>query len=241
MLYLIPTPIWNREDITLRALRLFKEIKTFICEDTRTFKKLLAMYEIDYQDKALYSLTSFTRATDLQRYVEILKHEDVGMVSEAGTPWLSDPGKILIKLCQEHNLPYSILPWANALIPAIVGSAFDTSKFTYVWFLPQKKGRQTILKSIVEGNPSSSSGWQAKTVAKWQKENIPVFCYESVHRIEKLVKELEALNFQGEISVARELSKLYEQLFTGSLADLKQLIQEKKLPIKGEFVIGIKK
>ncbi len=221
MLYLIPTPIWNREDITLRALRLFKEMRTFICEDTRTFKKLLAMYEIDYQSKAFYSLTSFTRDADLQKYVEILKNEDVGVVSEAGTPWLSDPGKILIKLCQEHQLPYSILPWANALIPAVVGSAFDTSKFMYLWFLPQKKGRQTALKNILE-------------------TDIPVFFYESVHRIEKLVKELEAFEFQGEISVARELSKMYEQLFTGSLADLKQLIHEKKLPIKGEFVIGVK-
>ncbi len=232
MLYLIPTPIWNREDITLRALRLFKEMRTFICEDTRTFKKLLAMYEIDYQSKAFYSLTSFTRDADLQKYVEILKNENVGVVSEAGTPWLSDPGKVLIKLCQEHQLPYSILPWANALIPAVVGSAFDTSKFVYLWFLPQKKGRQTILKAIVNKippTPFSKGG-----------ENIPVFFYESVHRIEKLVKELEALEFQGEISVARELSKMYEQLFTGSLADLKQLIQEKKLPIKGEFVIGVK-
>lgn len=221
MLYLIPTPIWNREDITLRALRLFKELKIFVCEDTRTFKKLLSMYEIDYKTKEFYSLTSFTKEYELKKYLQLLEDNDIAVVSEAGTPWLSDPGKILIKLCHEQQLPYSVLPWANALIPTVVGSAFDTSKFTYLGFFPQKKWRQTALKNVLQSE-------------------IPVFFYESVHRIEKLVKELEVLEFEGEISVARELSKMYEQLFTWSLTDLKELIQEKKLSIKGEFVVGIK-
>lgn len=221
MLYLIPTPIWNREDITLRALRLFEELDIFICEDTRTFKKLLAMYEIDYKAKEFYALTSFTKEYELKKYLQLLQDNDIAVVSEAGTPWLSDPGKILIKLCHEQQLPYSVLPGANALIPTVVGSAFDTSKFSYLGFLPQKKGRQTALKNVLQSE-------------------IPVFFYESVHRIEKLVKELEVLEFEGEISVARELSKMYEQLFTWSLTDLKELIQEKKLSIKGEFVVGIK-
>lgn len=227
MLYLIPTPIWNREDITLRALRLFKEINIFVCEDTRTFKKLLSMYEIEYKTKEFYSLTSFTKEYELKKYIQLLQNNDIAVVSEAGTPWLSDPGKVLIKLCQEQTIPYSILPWANALIPAVVGSAFDTSKFTYLGFFPQKKWRQTLLKNIVE--------WI------FPSDTIPVFFYESVHRIEKLVKELESLDFQWEISISRELSKMYEQLFTGKLDELKQLIQEKKLPIKGEFVVWLKR
>jgi 16S rRNA (cytidine1402-2'-O)-methyltransferase len=102
MLYFIPTPIGNKEDITLRALRLFKELKIFLCEDTRTAKKLLAMYDIDYKNKEFYSLTSFTDQGKLNHYKNLITEHDVAMVSEAGTPGLSDPGKSLIQLCNEH-------------------------------------------------------------------------------------------------------------------------------------------
>ena len=104
MLYLIPTPIWNKDDITLRALNLFEELKIFICEDTRTFKKLLSLYEIDYSGKEFYSLTSFTDKWKLNFYVKLMQDNDIWVVSEAGTPWLSDPGKSLIQLCNENNL-----------------------------------------------------------------------------------------------------------------------------------------
>jgi 16S rRNA (cytidine1402-2'-O)-methyltransferase len=110
MLYLIPTPIGNLEDITLRALRMLRELPVLICEDTRTTKSLLTKLEIDYSDKQLVSLTSFTKAHILERYVEIIRESEVGMVSDAGTPGLSDPGNILIKLCHEHQLPYTVLP-----------------------------------------------------------------------------------------------------------------------------------
>lgn len=221
MLYFIPTPIWNKDDITVRAMKLLQSLEFFVCEDTRTTMKLMKMYDIPYKDKKFFSLTSFTSNNQLAHYVDILKISDIGLVSEAGTPWLSDPGKSMIQLCNEHNISYTVLPWANALIPAIVGAWFDTSEFIYLGFLPTKKGRQTKIKEILESK-------------------IPVFVYESVHRIEKFLKEISQAGFTWQLSIARELSKMFEQYFTWTVEEALEMIKTKKLPIKGEFVIGIK-
>lgn len=220
MLYLIPTPIGNKEDITLRALRLMKELPILICEDTRTTKKLFSMYEIPYQDKQFYSLTSFTDKGKIAHYLNLMKENEIWMLSDAGTPWLSDPWKLLIQLCNQEHLPYTILPGANALIPAVVGAGFDTSSFRYLGFLPQKKGRQTALKEAL-------------------LNKIPTFFYESVHRIEKLIAELDTLWFQGKISITREISKLFEEHLTCDFEEIKEKLSAKALQIKGEFVIGI--
>ncbi|HKL44197.1 MAG TPA: 16S rRNA (cytidine(1402)-2'-O)-methyltransferase [Candidatus Absconditabacterales bacterium] len=231
MLYIIPTPIGNREDITLRAMRLFKELNIFVCEDTRTLKKLLSMYEIDYSAKEFYSLTSFTNQGKMNHYLNLLSDNDVGLVSEAGTPGLSDPGKSLIQLCNKNKIEYTVLPGANALVPAVVASGFDTSNFVYLGFIPQKKGRQTMLKEII--NPPLDS-----PLLRGAKK-MPVFFYESVHRFEKLLKELRELGFEGKISVSREISKKFEQIVNGSLEEVLDLVKEKKLPVKGEFVVGL--
>ncbi len=223
MLYIIPTPIWNREDITLRALRLFKELEIFICEDTRTLKKLFSMYEIEYSKKQFYSLTSFTDQGKMNHYLNLLSDNDVWLVSEAGTPGLSDPGKSLVQICNENKIEYTILPGANALVPAVVASWFDTSSFVFLGFLPQKKGRQTVLKNII-----AKKYWE-----------MPVFFYESVHRFEKLLKELAELWFDGKISVSREISKMYEQVVNGTLDEVIELVKTKKLSIKWEFVVGL--
>ena len=221
MLYFIPTPIGNKDDITLRAIKLFQSLEFFVCEDTRTTMKLMGMYEIPYKEKTFFSLTSFTSDAQLARYVDILKASDIGLVSEAGTPWLSDPGKTMIKLCNQYQIPYTVLPGANALVPAVVAAGFDTSEFAYLWFLPTKKGRQTKIKEILNSE-------------------IPVFVYESVHRIEKLLEELKLNDFHGQISIAREVSKMFEQHFTWTVEDALLMIKEKKMTIKGEFVVGIK-
>ena len=222
MLYLIPTPIWNKDDITLRALNLFRELKIFICEDTRTFKKLLSMYEIDYSDKEFYSLTTFTDKWKLNFYVKLMQNNDIWVASEAWTPWLSDPGKSLIQLCNENNLKYTVLPWANALIPSVVSAWFDTSSFVFLWFLPQKKWRQTILNRIV-----SSEYWMS------------VFFYESVHRFEKLLSELDILWYKWKIFVWREISKMYEQLYNWTFDELIEMVKTDKFSVKGEFVIWL--
>ena len=220
MLYFVPTPIWNKEDITLRALRLFNEVKILICEDTRTTKKIFSMYDISLQWKTFYTITSFTTKWKLDFYAKLLKENDALVVSEAGTPWLSDPWKSLIKLCNDNSISFSVLPWANALIPSIVAAWFDTTEFTFIWFLPQKKWRQTKLGEILASK-------------------IPVFFYESVHRMPKLLEELKSLNFQWKIFIAREISKVFEQFFTGSLDECDEFIKSWKIVIKWEFVVGI--
>ena len=221
MLYFVPTPIWNKEDITLRALRLLKEINIFICEDTRTAKKLLSMYDISIQWKEFYSITSFTSAWKLDFYAKLLHENDVVVISEAWTPWLSDPWKSLVQLCNENQISFSVLPWANALVPSIVAAWFDTTEFVFIWFLPQKKWRQTALKDMLN-------------------RNIPTFFYESVHRMPKLLEELKELNFDWKIFIAREISKVFEQFFTGTLSECEEFIKQWKIIIKGEFVVGIK-
>lgn len=218
MLYFIPTPIGNKEDITLRWLRHLKELDTFFCEDTRTFKNLCRLYDIEYANKKLYPLTSFTDPGKLQHYINIIQTSDCWVVSEAGTPWLSDPGKSLIKLCRENNIQFDVLPWANALTPAMVWSYTDTSHFVYYGFLPPKKWRQTIFKEIMA-------------------QDKPAILYESVHRIEKLIKELEQLEFKGKIGIFRELSKMFEQKLRWSVEEIQWKIQSWEMPIKWEFVV----
>ena len=220
MLYFVPTQIWNKEDITLRALRLLKEINILICEDTRTAKKLLSMYDISSVWKDFYSITSFTSQWKLEFYAKLLQENDALVLSEAWTPWLSDPWKSLVQLCNQNWISFSVLPWANALVPSIVAAWFDTSEFTFIWFLPQKKWRQTVLKNIL-----------------WRE--IPTFFYESVHRIEKLLEELKSLNFQWKIFIAREISKVFEQFFTWSLDECEEFIKSWKIIIKWEFVVWI--
>ena len=221
MLYFVPTPIWNKEDITLRAIRLLKEINILICEDTRTAKKLLSMYDISIVWKEFYSLTSFTSPGKLWFYAKLLKENDTVVVSEAWTPWLSDPWKSLVKLCNENQIKYSVLPGANALVPSIVAAGFDTTEFIFIWFLPQKKWRQAALKKMIENE-------------------IPTFFYESVHRMLKLLEDLKNLNFNWEIFIAREISKVFEQFFTWNLFKCEEFIKSWSIVIKWEFVVGLK-
>lgn len=218
MLYIIPTPIGNREDITLRALRLFKELKVFFCEDTRTFKKLLNMYEIDYQDKNFYSLTTFTSKWRLNNYLDIFSSQDVWLVSEAWTPWLSDPGKELVRIVWENNIEFEVLPWANALIPAVVWAGFDTSAFVFLGFLHKKK-------------------WKNKQLQFIKDSEIPVFIYESVYRVDKTLQELKAIWFDGKVMLCRELTKKFQQLECGHIDEILSKLSKSKISAKWEFVL----
>ena len=220
MLYFVPTPIWNKEDITFRALRLLKEINVLICEDTRTAKKLLSMYDISVAWKDFFSITSFTSQGKLWFYAKLLQENDAVVVSEAWTPWLSDPWKSLIQLCNDNHIRFSILPGANALIPSVVAAWFDTTEFIFIWFLPQKKWRKSKLMDMLDSN-------------------VPTFFYESVHRMPKLLEELKVLNFRWKIFIAREISKIYEQFFTWSLVECESFINDWNMLLKGEFVVWI--
>lgn len=217
MIYIIPTPVGNSQDITLRALDLFKNLNIFLCENTNTTKKLFAMYDITTAGKKFYHYTSHQN-NQLDFFADLIKDNDIWMMSESGTPWLSDPSKELVRICREKDLKFEVLPGANALVPAIVGSDFDTSEFLFWWFLPLKKWRQTKLQYICESE-------------------YPIYIYESVHRIEKLFAELKKINYLGHICIHRELSKKFEQKLSGNVDEMVQYLANGTLVLKGEFVV----
>lgn len=220
MLLIVPTPVWNLGDITVRGLDLLKNTTHIICETTASCIKLLQHYQINHKEKKLLHLSSFTSPWQLGWFLELCSKQDVVLVSDAWTPWLSDPAKSLTKWCREANIWFEVLPWATALIPAVVSTFDDTTHFEFLWFLPQKKGRQTILKSFKDIDHA-------------------IFFYESVHRVEKLLKELVVLEFAGTVHIHRELSKRFEQKIHGSASELLQAITDKKIALKWEFVIWI--
>lgn len=222
MLSIIPTPIWNKDDITLRALKLFNELEIFLSEDTRTTRHLFRLYDIDARTKKFYPLTSFTHEGKLKEYVELLQNNHCWLVSEAGTPGLSDPGKNLVKLCRERKVPFEVLPGANSLIPAVVASYIDTTNFTYLGFLPTKKGRETKMKQIVASEE-------------------PVFIFESVHRVEKTLLGLKKLWFTGLVHIHRELTKMHEQKIYGPIDEIIEKVKKGEIPMKGEFVVWFSK
>ena len=220
MLYIIPTPIGNLQDITLRAIELLKRLEFIICEDTRSTKKLLQLLSIPYEGKQFFSLTSFSSQKQVDHYVALIKNSEVWLVSDAGTPWLSDPGKKMVEMCHTHALPFTVLPWANALVPVVVASGFDTSQFVFVGFLPKKKGKQTLMKEMLVSDR-------------------PYFFYESVHRISKVLQELYDMWFRGKVSLGRELTKMHEQLLTDDIENVLAALKAGQIPEKGEFVVGV--
>ncbi len=219
MLYVLPTPVGNLEDITIRAKGFLSSLSIFFCEDTRTAKRLFHLYNIPHEGKQFFSLTSFTSPHQLDTFINLLRTQDAWLLSDAGTPGLSDPGKTIIRLCRENNIPFSVLPWTNALVPAVVAARFPTNRFAFYGFLPKKKGKQTMQREII-ASP------------------IPVFLYESVHRIQKLLEEMIALWFTGRVLIARELSKLHEQLACGDVTIILEQVKKWTIPSKGEFVVG---
>ena len=214
-LYLIPTPIGNLEDITIRALRLLKEVDMVLAEDTRTTRKLFSHYEINT------SLSSFHMHNEhkvLNKWIEQLKlGETIALVSDAGTPAISDPGFLLVRECVKNNIEVDCLPGATAFVPALVNSGLPSEKFIFEGFLPAKKGRQTRLKLLAE-------------------EKRTMIFYESPHRIVKTLSQfMEYFGNERVVSVSREISKMFEETKRGSSKDVKEYFEKKKP--KGEFVI----
>ena len=218
-LSVVATPIGNLEDITLRALRTFKECDVIYAEDTRVISKVLARYEIK---KPLQRLDA---ATELKKADEVITRLEAGecvvLVSDAGTPGISDPGARLVGQVR-LLLPTAIIeaiPGPSALTAALSIAGMDASGFTFLGFLPHKKGRQTALKKIAESD-------------------IPVVLYESPHRILKLLKELEAIA-ASRVIIARELTKVHEEVVSGSVADVQAHFAAHPGAVRGEFVVII--
>lgn len=214
-LLLVPTPIGNLEDITLRSIRILNEADLILAEDTRTSRKLLKHFDIK---TPMQSFHMHNEHKVLDKMIDKIKMGiKIALISDAGTPGISDPGFLLVRACVEEGIETECLPGATALIPALVQSGFPTDRFVFEGFLPPKKGRQTRLK-------------------QWSEETRTVVFYESPHKITKTLSQLqEFVGGERRLSVGRELSKKFEETVRGTVNEL-ILHFTNKAP-KGEFVI----
>ncbi|KAA9357518.1 16S rRNA (cytidine(1402)-2'-O)-methyltransferase [Larkinella humicola] len=216
-LYLVPTPIGNLDDITLRAVNVLKSVDAILAEDTRTSGFLLKHLQIS---KPLHSYHIFNEHQTVQRVIAQLKAgKTLALVSDAGTPAISDPGFLLVRECIKHEIPVECLPGPTAFVPALVNSGLPADRFTFEGFLPHKKGRQTRLGELAE-------------------ETRTMVFYESPHRLVKsLTQFAEVFGPDRQASVSRELTKLFEETVRGSLQEIITYFAEKT--IKGELVIVV--
>jgi len=216
-LYVVPTPIGNLKDITLRAIEVLGEVDLILAEDTRTSGKLLKHYEISTQ---MQSHHMHNEHKTVDRLVERLKNgESIALISDAGTPAISDPGFLLVRAAVAANIEVDCLPGATALIPALVNSGLPNDKFVFEGFLPVKKGRKTRLELLA------------------QESRTMVF-YESPHKLIKTLTHLaEHFGSDRRASVSRELTKLHEETLRGTLTELVAYFEAK--PPKGELVIVV--
>ena len=214
-LFLVPTPIGNLEDITFRSIRILNEVDLILAEDTRTSGKLLKHFDIK---PPMQSFHMYNEHKVLDKMVDKLKLGiKIALISDAGTPGISDPGFLLVRASVEEGIETECLPGATALIPALVQSGFPTDRFIFEGFLPPKKGRQTRLKL-------------------WSEETRTIVFYESPHKIVKTLSQLqEFVGGDRRLSVSRELSKKFEETVRGTVNEL-ILHFTNKAP-KGEFVI----
>ncbi|MCV6628488.1 MAG: 16S rRNA (cytidine(1402)-2'-O)-methyltransferase, partial [Flavobacteriaceae bacterium] len=213
-LYVVPTPIGNLEDITLRAIRILKEVDLILAEDTRTTSKLLHHLQIDTPMRSHHMHNE--HKTTAAIVSQLQAGASYALVSDAGTPAISDPGFLLCRACIEGGVSVDCLPGATAFVPALVNSGLPCDKFVFEGFLPVKKGRQTRLKFLAE-------------------ESRTIILYESPHKLLKTLGHLgEFLGIDRQISISREISKKFEETIQGSIQEVQQHFEE-KAP-KGEFV-----
>jgi 16S rRNA (cytidine1402-2'-O)-methyltransferase len=217
-LFIVPTPVGNLEDITLRAIRILGEVDAVLAEDTRTSGFLLKHYKIN---KKLIPYHKFNEHKTLTGIIDMMQNgQTLALVSDAGTPSISDPGFLLVRACVENSIEIECLPGPTALIPALVNSGFPSDKFCFEGFLPQKKGRQKRMQELAS-------------------EERTIILYESPFRLIKLLEEIA--QYFGEerlVAISREISKLHEEKLRGTV---KYLVEQfKDRTIKGEIVVTIK-
>jgi len=215
LLFLIPTPIGNLEDITLRAIRILKEVDLILAEDTRNTRVLLNHYQINNRIRS-YHAHNEHKITD-QVITELKKGIRIGLVTDAGTPGISDPGYLLVNSCIQNDIPFEILPGATSLIPALIKSGLPNDRFVFEGFLPHKKGRKTRLNAL-------------------RSETRTMIFFESPHRLIRSLDEFQAV-FEPtrKISVSRELTKKFEETIQGTIEEV--LSNFKNRNVKGEIVI----
>ncbi|HCO66776.1 MAG TPA: 16S rRNA (cytidine(1402)-2'-O)-methyltransferase [Dysgonomonas sp.] len=216
-LYLIPTPVGNLEDMTFRAIRLLKEVDLILAEDTRTTSFLLKHFEIINK---MQSYHKFNEHKAVGHIIDRIKSgENIGLVSDAGTPGISDPGFLISRECIKEGIEVECLPGATAFVPALVASGIPSDKFFFEGFLPQKKGRMTRLKELAEIEHT-------------------IILYESPYRVVKTCTQLaEYMGEEREAAACREISKLHEEIVRGTLKELAEHFTQKDP--KGEFVLII--
>ncbi len=214
MLYVIATPIGNLEDISLRALRILQEVKLIAAEDTRTTRHLLSAHDIK---TPLTSYHEHSKRGKLDYLLNYLEREDLALVSEAGTPGLSDPGYDLIVAAIERGISVVPIPGASAIITALAVSGLPTDQFLYVGFMPRRKGqRQRVLSSIVE-------------------ESRTIVAFETPHRLNEALEDIEEILGNRRISVCRELTKVHEEIFRGRVRQAREYFVEPR----GEFTLVV--
>ena len=214
-LFLVPTPVGNLGDMTFRAVEVLKGVDLILAEDTRTSRVVMQHYDIA---TPLQPYHIFNEHQTLQSVVDrLLSGMDIALVTDAGTPGISDPGFLLVREAVKNNIPVETLPGATAFVPALVDSGLPCDRFVFLGFLPHKKGRQTAIRNLVE-------------------ENRTMIIYESPFRLVKLLEELiEVLGEERKVSVSREISKLHAETARGTLAEVLAHFQSKE--VKGEIVI----
>ena len=217
-LILIPTPIGNLDDITLRAIECIKDADLILCEDTRRSLKLMNHLQIK---KPLKSFHKFNEHLTVEKIIfEIQSGIKVGLISDAGTPSISDPGYLIVKMCIDNNIDVECLPGPTALIPALAISGLPSERFTFEGFLPVKKGRKTRLQEL-------------------SLEKRTMIFYESPYKLYKTLKDFyDFFGPEREISISKELTKIFENTKRGKIRDIIDTYENKKL--KGEFVIVVK-
>ena len=217
MLYIVPTPIGNLQDITLRALEVLKKVDLILAEDTRTTGKLLNHYQVN---RPMSPYHQHNEHQVLQHLInQLLEGKTMAIVSDAGTPGISDAAFLLVRECIKVGVKVESLPGATAFVPALVNSGLPTQRFCYEGFIPQKKGRQTLLKSLAE------------------EERTMIF-YESPHRLVKTLQDfIQYFGADRPCSVSRELTKLFEENKQGTLQEVCTHFQQKE--VKGEIVIVV--
>jgi len=216
-LYLVPTPIGNLADITYRAVEILKNVDTILAEDTRTSGVLLKHYNISTRTESFHAHNEHKR---LELVIDRLKNgEKIALISDAGTPGISDPGFLLARAAVKNSIDFEALPGATAFVPALIKSGFATESFVYEGFLPLKKGRQTKLQQILE-------------------EKRTLVFYESTHRIVKTLGQLhDILGDERQVSVSRELTKKFEESVVGTAYELMNYFEQNTS--KGEFVVVV--